>query len=346
MNRFFARLADPRSWPDFARDLNCTLRERPWAFLLLFFALYGFAYVDHEDFEALAPNPFVTHPVLKRQFLHSSPLTYFLGWPLYRLTGYPTAYVLVILIGFAFLAAAFLIYLRGLSRDQKLTVFYVVVSSPILLILLRWLGKNDAYLLAFYLLFRSFDARGVGAAASALLMVLAHREMGAIILAGDFILRGRISISVILAIASGFALIRMYQLSLTARPVTRTGFLSLVIDDAILGWETIPLTHFVLGFGWFWTFLLGLAREPGAGRRWLATGLCFAAAAIASDFTRVFVVCGAPLLLHTAETIAARTPVDPEPKVTGWPFPLLFLVQAQIDNVTLVRESMWGWLFF
>jgi hypothetical protein len=66
----------------------------------------------------------------------------------------------------------------------------VLFTLPLLFVMLSWIGKSDAYLLAFYFMFTLTESRISHIVLSAL-MILCHAEMGAVVLCVDWCLTRR-----------------------------------------------------------------------------------------------------------------------------------------------------------
>lgn len=316
--------------------LNRALQARPWLLIPAVGLIYGFGHTDFKDFQLLTRNPFETLQDGGRQFLHSSPLTIFLGWPLTSLAGGHVAYFTVGLGGFACLAAAVAAFLGRLPTGRRATAGLVLLSSPLLLVLLHWIGKGDTYLIAFYLATLLVRDRPWPTLLLCALMVAAHREIGTVILLGDLVLRRGSAPAVVGGGLLGHALVGAYLASLTPKPQDRIDFaLALMLHGRT--WRENPVTHLVLGPGWLWMILARLAGGGDGWRMAAVLALDFAAAANTADFTRDFILCCTPLVAHAAERMARETAAGDA--VLRWP--ALFLIQAQIASGNQVVDTEW-----
>src|SRR5262249_17503172 len=158
------------------------LRRRPAWFLLAFLALNGVSATDGSDFRILAEDPLALHPNPDRQFLHSSPFTFFVGAPLVRLLGAEAALPLVPVAGLVALLWSVRRLLGRLSPPQAQIVWRVLASTPLLFVLTHWLGKSDPFLVAFYLAIVAGARRPVTRFLLATAMIVCHREIGTLIL--------------------------------------------------------------------------------------------------------------------------------------------------------------------
>ena len=329
------------SVPDLSwlRLIKSNLVERPALFVLAFMLIYGFRHEDLSDFATLTSDPFVTHPEPARQFLHSSPLMIFLGWPITHLLGAGFSYFIVSVAGLVVLICATIAYLRPMPADQRTTAMLIVFSTPILLVLTRWIGKGDPYLLAIFLL--TLDRRRGNALQTSLCaaLIVAHKELGTIMLVVDAIVRRRLRLATAAGLALGNALVLLYMASLSVPPMSRIEFATHMIPISINGWAHNPISHLLLAFNWFWFFLF--ARRNEADWPWVVVAvlLCFAISFDGADYTRDMLLCAFPIVVYTAEAIA-RTP-SLSHFVTASTFPIAFLVQMQVESSDQVTDTSW-----
>lgn len=312
---------------------------RPGVLATAVFLIYGFHWTDFDDFALLTTEPFKTLPDPGRQFLHSSPLNIFIGWPLTHLLGAEASFLIVTALGLFALAFSLRFYLRRLPEDQRDAVCLVLLSSPLLVVILAWLGKSDPCLLALFLVLSGVKEKSFWALVLSALMVVSHKEIGTIMLIGDCVLRRKMPAALILGAALAYALVYAYQAALSEAPFSRIDLGFAFLKPALAGWRLNPLTHLALGFGWFWFVLAMRSGEPDLWRVLSVVALCFAAAFTTADFTRDLVLCASPLILYSGENVAA----DPRQRamVSGWPVPLLGLVQGQIQSFSVVRDTLW-----
>src|SRR5207244_997793 len=69
-----------------------------------------------------------------------------------HLAGADATFVIVTASGFALLAFAFARLARTVSRDGAAAFTMVVLSTPLLLVVTRWMGKSDPLVIALYVL--------------------------------------------------------------------------------------------------------------------------------------------------------------------------------------------------
>src|SRR3954468_22114692 len=178
------RLGGVLAWLDAA---NARVLRHPLCFVAVFVVLYGVNGTDRADFEQLASHPLTLHPNLDRQFLHSSPLPYAAGYPLVQLVGAGAAFVMVSAAGFGLLAWGLARLLRSLPADTAADVVVVLLSSPLLLVVTRWIGKPDPVVIGLYLLLVSAPRAAWLRTALAVLLVLCHREIATFVLVGHLV---------------------------------------------------------------------------------------------------------------------------------------------------------------
>ncbi len=316
----------------------------PGAFLVcfpaIFLAVYGVTTTDQEDFNIAAPHPLQNLLPPARQFLYSSPLIFFLGRAAVGLVRPGLAFWVVILLGQALLAIAVGAYARGCTR--KLDFLSCLYATPLPIILCLWLGKGDPYLLAGFLAYRGAMRGGHSfwAMLAVVVMVAAHREMGAIMLVLDALLRRQVAPAPVLAFLVTEALVVVYHYGLLdVAPQGRVGYARTHFTDILVANGSTPIVHVLLGFGWFWNHVCRCLARRLDPLVIAAICFCFASAFLTLDFTRVFVICAMPVVLLVHERLyedpLRRDPVRSEP--AGYPF--VFLLQAMFINGNTLLDS-------
>jgi len=324
---------------DWLAAVNERMRRRPAWFLLAFLIVNGVHGTDAHDFAILAARPFALHPDVERQFMHSSPLTFLIGAPLARLVGVDAAFPMVSAAGFLLVAFALTRFLRRFPAREAETIGIVLLSSPLLLVLTRWIGKSDPFLVAFYLLLAADPRSPLTKGALATAIVLCHREIGTIVLGVHLVLFRRDAVPVLAGLAAGHAALLAYLFELLpAPPRSRAQFAEGRALELLEALSMNPIVHIAFALNWFWIFLaihLGRSRERVTA---VALLIVFVAATVAFDFTRVMAVCALPIIVH----VAVRLAPDAPPLLASGPFPLLFLAQFQIEGAGWVHD--WSWL--
>ena len=314
--------------------VNKMILDRPWLLPVIVAFAYGCSHTDFKDFQSLTRDPFSTLFNPERQVLHSSPLIFFLGWPITRLISGNASYLLVTLLGFVVLAVSLTIHFQRMSPSCRATACFIMLSSPLLLVLLRWMGKSDPYVIAFYSAMLNVRGRTWPTVVLATLMVAAHREIGTVMLVGGLILEQIALMPVVVGAFVGHSIVWGYLSMLDPKPLSRMSFaLSLKLSSI---WRNSPVCHLALGPGWFWVFISRLLNRHDNWRVLATLALCFAAAAATADYTRVFILCAVPLIAYAAD----RIPHDPDPLQAVVRWPALFALQAQIEGGDQVRDSM------
>lgn len=316
--------------------LNDLLSRYPIIIVVAVVAIYGFRREDFSEFSLLTQDPFITHPDKYRQFLHSSPLSLFIGWPLTHTFGAHASYMITFLGGMLFLIWSAHYYLSDKSAEHARLTLIVVLSTPLIIVLTRWFGKTDPYLLAFYLLLLRHHGQPIASAVLAALMVCAHKEIGMVMLATDALLRYRVRPPIVIGAAAGYGLVTLYLASLSAAPFSRIDLNISFLQQGLVSWARAPVAHVVFALGWFWWFLLGPSRPPNIIRIGVVVATCFALNLTAADFTRDFVLCAFPLIMFTAEHVARNERLSA--MAAGGVIPLLFIVQIQMESFDRVHD--------
>jgi hypothetical protein len=285
-------------------------RGRPstrWA-ALLFAAIVlvtGVRFVNLSTMGALHARP-LERLEPSEQYLHASLLNIFVGHT-FRAWSIPRMRVMY--LGALTLAlGAILLYGHRAVADpvERWTFFRLLALSPLIHVLVFWLGKSDPYLVSgYFLLLLSGNSVVVGALA--LGMTLAHLEQATALLAVHALLhrpRPAVLAALLAGWLAGLGAHQVYlgQLGLAGSP--RAAWLWERAEH--LGRNNLarPYAMLALSFSWFWMPVFAYVR----GRReWtppLLAGACFAMAMLAIDFTRVFTLVALPLIVHVARELA------------------------------------------
>jgi hypothetical protein len=278
----------------------------------LFLWLYGWQRIDLVEWRTLTAAPFTLSLPASQQFLYGSPFSHLLG-AYYQHQGLGFSESFIVVHGLALMLLAFAVIRALIARcgsDQWAAGALVIAASPLLLTIVSWIGKDDSFLLSFYLLMllsRSSLTRALMCG----LMIICHRELATAMLINHAILRVSIDntqregIVIGMGAGAGLALSFLYtNLLLDVAPMTRLDYMIAHARPLLNGVIASPLAHFAAALGPFWLYLL---RPSSLTLRRLAV-LASAAvmASLTLDFTRVFVLVAAPLLIDLTEEIVAE----------------------------------------
>lgn len=258
--------------------------------------LYGWRTIDTVEWRTITAAPFAVALDPAQQFLYGSPFTFLLG-SYYQRQGltFDAAFVVVHGAGLIFFAAALFQCLTTLcSASGRAAGLIVLAGSPLLFVVLTWIGKSDPYLLSFYLLLVCTRSP-LTQALLAVLMIACHRELATAILVAHTILHGpvrAIASGAIAGLAGSFAFTFFLLQSV---PASRFDFMLANAADLLRRVAAYPLTYVVAALGPFWLYL----ARPSAltARRVAVLIMATSLAVLTFDFTRVFVIVSTPLLL-------------------------------------------------
>lgn len=323
-------------------QISQKLYANPAWFMLVFVLVYGVGFADIPDFMRLSAEPFSLLPDISRQFLHSSPLIFFLAHPLTIWLGGNASFSITMFGGllFAFFCArAFIHYHFGSQEKLAASLF---LASPLLLIMISWIGKSDPLLIGFFCLL-TMSRHWILVLWWSLLMILAHRDLGVVMLVGYALLFRPNYLALALGAAVGLLMIYGYHHYLLLEPPqTRMEFALGSLPIFIRGVAESPLAHIVLMFGPFWLAIVYLL--PGISAREIVVFLlALAAACLSLDFTRVFILAAIPLIFYLVKrmVLLKQEPVASQHIDRLLTFlPLLSLLQAQFYSANIVRDSM------
>jgi hypothetical protein len=264
--------------------------------------LYGWRTIDTVEWRALTAAPFAVSLDPSQQFLYGSPLTFLLGsYYIHQGLDFAAAFAVVHGLGLIFFAGALFRCLTTLcSTDGRAAGAIVLAGSPLLFVILTWIGKSDTYLLAFYLLLLSTRSP-VMQALLAVLMIASHRELALAMLFAHVLLRGQarpIGAGVAAGLAGSLGFI--YVL-LDAVPASRIDFMLANATSLATRVMRHPFTYLIAALGPFWLYLFRPSALSTA--RIVVLAMAAVLASLTLDFTRVFVLASAPLLLLLTEEV-------------------------------------------
>lgn len=266
--------------------------------------LYGWRTIDTVEWRTITAAPFSVTLEPEQQFLYGSPLTFLLGsYYQHQGLGHMHAFVVVHGLGLVFFAYALFRCLTHLCGTiGRAAGLIVLAGSPLLFVVLTWIGKSDTYLLAFYFMLLTTRS-GVMTGILCLLMIACHRELAVAMLIAHALLRGAtvpVLAGAVVGVAGSFVFTRFM---LTSVPASRVDFLIAHAREVLSGVISHPIVHLAATLGPFWLYLIRPAMI--SVRRVAVLAMAFGLACIAFDFTRVFIIAATPLLLLlTGEVVA------------------------------------------
>jgi hypothetical protein len=335
------RLRQPEDGNGIANRLNAAFVRWPLVFVITTAALYGGGRSDYREFVQFAVNPFNATLPADKQFLYSSPLNLWIAAALSHLVGDPAAYALTACLAVLAVALAWQSYAKTFAPETRRALLFVVFSTPMLILAGKWIGKGDLFLTAAYLLILSRNGRAFLSGVAACVMVLAHRELGTVVLAGHCFLRRQISIPLVLGGAFGLAMMFIYQHDILPPVAATRAAIILTRGSEIIRLNAMqPISHVVFGLGWFWIFLAVRWQQTTDWRIFGFLVFAFALAFVTIDYSRDLIMISLPLIFLTAEGISqgdASTASLP----LSFPFPMLFLIQVQFLKQNTLVDSNW-----
>lgn len=268
--------------------------------------LYGWRTIDTVEWRTITAAPFSVTLDPSQQFLYGSPFIFLLG-SYYQRQGldFVPAFIVVHGLGLAFFGYALFRCLTHLcSASGRAAAVIVLAGSPLLFVVLTWIGKSDTYLLAFYLMLVTTRSR-LTTAILCMLMIACHRELALAMLVGHvFLLDGLLAPTAIGA-ATGTVLSFLFTHGLlTSVPASRLDYLADHARALIRGVVLHPVVHLAATLGPFWIYM---CRPPAlTAARMGVLAMAVLLASLAHDFTRVFIIAATPLLLALTQEVVAE----------------------------------------
>ena len=115
-------------------------------FLAIFIMLYGVSAYGIDIFSQLYLNPLELLPE-GSQWLHESPIQFFIGHFFFSSLNPKIAYVFVQLIGFSLLIGSYILLLKNRKIEHS-ELFLTLAMSPFFLVIFTWHGTPDLFLIA------------------------------------------------------------------------------------------------------------------------------------------------------------------------------------------------------
>jgi hypothetical protein len=323
-------------------------RAYPWLLAALFIALYGLRTTDVQEFRIVSTSPFRMDLPENRQFLYSSPFTFFIA-NYYGHHGLDpkAAFVVVQLVGACLFAlSVHRVMTATLDPAAYGPAITILFTSPLLFVLISFVGKSDPYLIGFFLLLTIAESPATVALLAGA-MALCHSEMGAAILAAYLCLHRPGWKPVVAGLAVGEAIVWTYtHLLLAPPPESRASYAIAHFGDAWQVFLHYPLLHLAGTFGVFWIYA---ARRLTTARIAVVV-FALALAIVAQDFTRAFVLVSIPLLLDVSREAAVdiarhggiRLGSYRVPMAALWP---LMFAQVQLAGPKILWARGIEWVF-
>jgi hypothetical protein len=313
----------------------------------IFVWLYGWQPIDRVEWRTMIAAPFTVALEPAQQFLYGSPFTHLAG-AYYVRQGLDADQAFWIVHGLGLILLAFALFRFLVERcgaDRWASGALVLAGSPMLLTIVSWIGKDDTYLLAFYLLMLRSSSEFTRMLLCAS-MVICHRELSLAMLAAHALIRGD-AIAVAIGAAAGLTLSFTYTNALLNQPpLTRVDYLLQHLSGLITASLAHPVARLAATLGPFWLYVL----RPSAltARRLVVLAGAGVLAGMTVDFTRVFVLAASPLIFSVTEDLVAELRERDGIALFGWRVPvavlgLLAFAQVQIAGNRLSWIQGFSW---
>ena len=304
------------------------MARRPWLLAALVAIAYGVRLNDTRELVDAAVDPYRMALPPEREFLYGSPLPLFLvSYFIHQGLPGMAAYIWVQVMGAAlFLVGLHRVVGRGVSRETRNLTLTVLLTSPLLVTLLWWIGKSDLYLLGFFLLLTCSPSQAsqVGLAS---LMIVSHGELATIVLLMHGLLTPGRWRAIAVGLIVGHAMLAGYTGMLSPQPTSRADFAWQHAAELIGIFAATPLLHLVTPAT---LTVIYAAMRTLTWRAVTVLAVALGFAIVAQDFTRVFTIISTPLLIDAARTIAVS-----RPSAVTWLWPLAF-IQVHLAGTNLL----------
>ena len=319
---------------------NWTIRKTLF-FLVTFFLLYGVAAYGLGAFGKLYKNPFDLLPA-KYQWLHESPIQFFIGYALFGFLPSYIAYFLVQIIGIAFLVWTYLLMLRNKQLDHS-ELFLILALSPFILVLFTWFGKPDIFLIASCFGMLATSQKNINLFPIFFLCSVFSHPQITIFYVVFFLILNQVKFSLVLLLSAIFSYgLYFGYINELGDFANRADYIAENLRRLIITQAKQPFFSIFCTFGWLWLAILHL-RSSLSIRFFVVASLCFGITLGTLDHTRVFVLLSIPLLVNLAEQNAVRKfCIDLNTYV---PIVVLLFFQFQKRPDGVIVDTSWSWFW-
>jgi hypothetical protein len=201
-------------------------------------------------------------------------------------------------------------------------LFIALLSlTPLWFVTLNWIGKSDPVLVGLLVLSWAYPSRW--RVLSAVIMIMAHREIGSLMCLSLFFLEDRKDFNLLVGLLLGNAFHFLYQYGvLDTVPVSRLEWMEHHVASYLTPFVYTPTLYIGCTFSWYWVLLC--LNRPERKELVVIAG-AFILSLLNEDFTRDFALASLPAVLFHLERVVRK----PENEALGKLAPLSVL-QYQI----------------
>ena len=304
--------------------------------------LYGVSAYGIDIFSQLYLNPLELLPE-GSQWLHESPIQFFIGHFFFSSLNPKIAYVFVQLIGFSLLIGSYILLLKNRKIEHS-ELFLTLAMSPFFLVIFTWHGTPDLFLIA-----SCFGMLATSERYQYLfpfyffISVFSHPQI-TIFYVLFFIILNQLKPNTLLLFSLTFSYaIHFGYIQELGDFSNRMDFI-LEKSQRILG--TLlrkPFFSLFCTFGWLWMPIL-FYRNLLTKRVIIVAIMCFGITFLTVDHTRVFVLLNLPILVYLSQKIPISNYIKEISRFL--PIGLLLLFQFQKAPGGDVFDTAWSsfWL--
>ena len=310
-------------------------------FLLVFFILYGLSAYHIAEFKQMYLDPFSILPE-KSQWLHESPIQYFIGNALFKNLNWSVAYIFTNLIGVSAAIMAYVLMLKSREISHS-EMFIVLALSPFFIVVFTFFGKPDTFLIAgCFGMLASHDHYRFLFPIFMLVSVFSHPQITLFYILFFVILQQiKLNFMVIISLILSFFLYALYIQEIGDFD-GRATFIADYVKNLLETQIRQPFFSLFCTFGWLWLPIIFYKKELGF-RFIVVSFLCFCITIMTLDHTRVFVLLSVPLLVYISTVVSVTKYATYIDKFV--PIIILMLFQFQKRANGEIIDTAWSWFW-
>tara|TARA_B110000438_G_scaffold263910_1_gene276213 strand:+ start:428 stop:1468 length:1041 start_codon:yes stop_codon:yes gene_type:complete len=306
----------------------------------LFIIFFGINNYNLYESQILFANVFETLP--KNQWLHESPIQFFIGYILNKLiNNVVLTYWIVVVLGYCFLMFGF--YCIQQKKPSKKHFIYILFFTPFFLIIFSWSGKPDTFLVGALLLLFIYNKNPVASFLITLTMVFSHPQISIVYYVLIKLLKiFDVKVHHIFSLVISLSIHSIYIRGLDSYDGGRLDFILENWDRYFFGVFSNFNSGILAMFMWIWIPII--ISELFFQKKFLLSLIFISVISFfALDFTRTFVTMSVPLIYSLSSNDSFIKSFN---KIFSSKYLLILgFLQFQKRPGGIIVDSAWSWAF-